>query len=222
MKYFIPILALLLFSACKQSEKTATPKVELSDVQKIANAHGIQNWDHVQKIEFTFNVDRDSSHYERSWQWEPKANMVTMITQTDTVTYNRTEIDSTVLRADRGFINDKYWLLAHFNLIWDEGTTISTPIEEEAPISKNMLHKITITYPQEGGYTPGDAYDFYYGDDYLIKEWVFRRQNAKEPSLISSWDNYQDFNGIKIALNRKKEEGNWRLYFSNVKVVLEK
>ena len=144
-----------------------------------------------------------------------------MISKGDTISYNRPEIDSITLKTDRGFINDKYWLLAPFNLVWDEGITISEPVKEEAPISKNELNKITLTYSSEGGYTPGDAYDFYYDDDFLVREWIFRRQNSEDPSLISTWENYQDFNGIKIALEHKKLEENWNLNFTNVKVTLE-
>jgi len=222
MKRFLPIIVILFFCSCKQSEKTVLAEKELTVAEKIANAHGIQHWDKISSIAFTFNVDRDSSHFERSWQWQPKTNRVTMISGDEITKYSRAEIDSTTLKADRSFINDKYWLLAPFNLVWDEGTTISEPIEEVAPLSNKRLQKITITYSNEGGYTPGDAYDYYFDEDYLIKEWVFRRQNSTEPSLISSWENLQDFNGIKIALDRKKAEGSWKLYFTNVKVIMEK
>ena len=222
MKSILPIIVILFFCGCKQSDKTALPASELTVAQKIANAHGVQNWDKVSLIEFTFNVDRDSSHFERTWKWEPKTNRVTMISKADTVSYYRDEIDSTTLKTDRSFINDKYWLLAPFNLVWDEGTTISEPIAEEAPISKKQLHKITLTYSNEGGYTPGDAYDFYYDEDFIIKEWVYRRQNSKEASLICSWEGYQDFKGIKIAQEHIKLEGNWNLNFTNLNVVMEK
>ena len=82
----------------------------------------------------------------------------------------------------------------------------------------DSLHKITITYPNEGGYTPGDAYDFYYGDDFLIQEWVFRQKNNPEPSLITAWGKYQDFNGIKIATEHIRNEGVWKLYFTDIKI----
>jgi len=222
MKHFIFILTISLsVLSCKQESKIEIKEKPLTIAKKIANAHGFQNWDKVSKIEFTFNVDTDSNHFERSWSWSPKSNNVTLITPKDTITYNRTQVDSTNLKADKAFINDKYWLLAPFNLVWDEGITISIPIKEEAPISKKMLNKITLTYTNEGGYTPGDAYDFYYNDDFLIKEWVFRKGNTKEPSLITTWENYQDFNGLKIATEHKKLEGNWNLNFTNIKVTLE-
>lgn len=223
MKIKSTLLLLLLMTAiisCKKEEKKEVIK-EISIAEKIANAHGFENWKNVSQIHFTFNVDRDSSHFERSWTWKPKTDDVTLISGTDTISYNRKYIDSTSLNADKGFINDKYWLLAPYQLIWDEGTTISEAILVEAPISKTQMNKITLTYSNEGGYTPGDAYDFYFTDNYLIKEWVFREGNTEEPSLITTWENYQDSNGLNMSLDHIKSEGNWKLYFTHVKVELD-
>lgn len=219
MKNFIYIAFIgLLFISCKQKSETKQPEKEISIAEKIANAHGFENWKQVSEIQFTFNVDEDSSHFERSWIWKPKANEVIALSKKDTINYNRSVIDSTLTKTDSGFINDKYWLLVPFQLVWDESITISEGIKEEAPISKTQLNRITITYPNEGGYTPGDAYDIYYDNDFLIKEWIFRKANQKEPSVITTFENYQDFNGIKIALDHKKAKGNWNLNFTNVKI----
>lgn len=220
MKNLIYVLALALVAfSCKQNKKTQTEIKPQTIAEKIANAHGFENWKNVSQIDFTFNIDRDTTHFERSWTWRPKTGDVTLISGKDTISYNRTSIDSTALNADKSFINDKYWLLAPFQLVWDKGTTISDVVKEEAPISKTVMNKITLTYPNNGGgYTPGDAYDFYCGDDYLVKEWNYRKGNSDTPSLTATWENYQDFNGIKIGLNHTKPEGNWKLYFTNVNV----
>lgn len=130
-------------------------------------------------------------------------------------------MDSIALKADRGFINDKFWALIPFQLIWDEGTTISEVEKSQSPIKKEKLNKITILYSNEGGYTPGDAYDIYFDDNYIIKEWSYREGNTTEPSLSNTFENYQEFNGIKIALEHKKAEGDWNLLLRNIKVVLE-
>ena len=82
------------------------------------------------------------------------------------------------------------------------------------------MNKITLTYASEGGYTPGDAYDFYFGEDFLIKEWVYRKGNSDEPSLITTWENNQDFNGIKLALEHIKLDGQLKIYFSNIKIIM--
>ncbi|MFD1615482.1 hypothetical protein [Gelatiniphilus marinus] len=219
MKNFIYItLIALLFVGCKQKNEN---KTALSIAQKIANAHGFENWKNVSEIQFTFNVDRGNSHFKRAWSWQPKTDAVTMITNNDTILYNRTMVDSTSLKADQGFINDKFWLLVPFQLVWDAGTTISEPVKEKAPISNIEMHKITLTYSNNGGYTPGDAYDIYFNDDYLIKEWIYRKSNQKEASIINTFENHQDFNGIKIALEHKKQNEDWNLNFTNVKVILE-
>lgn len=203
-----------LFIACKEHQKTENTPIKLSISEKIAHAHGFKNWKNVSEVSFTF-------FKKRQWIWKPKTNDITLITKGDTLIYNRKTVDSISLNTDKAFINDKFWLLIPFQLIWDNGTSISEPIKAKAPISKLEMHKITLTYSNEGGYTPGDAYDIYFEDDYIIKEWVFRKGNSETPSLTTTFENYQDFNGIKIALDHKKEDPNWNLTFTNVKVTLE-
>ena len=218
MKPLIPLLSLLvLLISCKQdSKKNITiPEAELTTAQKIADAHGFQNWKNVYQIQFTFNSSRGA----RSWTWEPKTQNVVLINEIDTISYNRTNIDSTSLAADRAFINDKYWFLAPFQLVWDKDATISDGTKEVAPISKSEMNKITITYPpNSGGYTPGDAYDFFFGDDFIIREWVFRRGNSIEPTMITTWEEYQNMNGINVATMHKNAEDSWKLWFTGISI----
>lgn len=225
MKNLIFIFLAFLFVSCKESKSNtiSEPIKELTIAEKIANAHGYENWENVKKIEFTFNVDRGDNHSERSWRWEPKNDIVTFLTQEDsTIVYNRKSMDSTVIKTDRSFINDKFWLFIPFQLVWDKGVTISDPVMAEAPISKAQMYKITLTYSNEGGYTPGDAYDLFYGDDFLIKEWVYRRGNSETPSLTTTLQDYQNFNGIKLATMRKMANNeNWSLFFTDVKATME-
>ncbi len=226
MRHFLVfIITGFLLISCKSDPKkddsTPVETKELTVAEKIAEAHGFDQWDKVSKIDFVFNVDRGDTHFERSWRWEPKKNDITMMSKTDTVRYNRMKMDSTILKTDGGFINDKFWLLTHFNLVWDEGIEISEPKKEASPIGKEELNMISLTYVGDGGYTPGDAYDLYYGDDFLIKEWVFRKANADEPSLITTYEGYQDFNGLKIATERYNEDKSAKFYFTGIKVTTE-
>ncbi|MFI1745444.1 hypothetical protein [Thalassobellus sediminis] len=215
MKNLLVIIFLTIIClSCKQKKEQTIVEPEISVAQKIANAHGFENWKQVSEIQFTF-------FGKRNWTWKPKTNDVTLITETDTINYNRKTLDSLSQKADKNFINDKFWLLIPFQLVWDSNTTISAPIKTEAPISKTHMNKITVVYPNEGGYTPGDAYDIFYGDDFIIKEWAFRRSNQPEAGLVNTFENYQDFNGLKIALEHKKATSDWNLKFSNVKVTLE-
>ncbi|WP_350287943.1 hypothetical protein [uncultured Croceitalea sp.] len=217
--FFVGIVLLSL--SCKTDKKEEGQKKEVveptSVLEKVANAHGYENWKNIAQIAFTFNVDRDSTHFERSWIWKIKSNEVTHISGTDSLTYNRKNMDSLALKTNGGFINDRYWLLAPFNLIWDANNFEHTLVTNDtAPISKKSMQKLTIVYSNEGGYTPGDAYDFYFGDDYVIREWVFRKSNQAEPSMTTTWENHIENNGIKFATDHKKDKENFNLYFTNV------
>ena len=216
----IIILIAILISSCKKQKVESFEFVPKTIAEKIAYAHGFANWKNVSEIKFTFNVDKDSIHFERKWKWNPSTHDVTMTNNIDTISFNRSKLDSLTTPLDRRFINDKYWLLVPFQLIWDEGITISDPTIELAPLSKTALNKITLTYSDEGGYTPGDAYDIFYNDKYIIQEWVFREGNSDEPSLITTFENYQDISDIKIAIEHKKIDENWNLNFTDISITL--
>lgn len=219
MKSTIYLIAFLfVLTSCKPNQKE---EKQLTIVEKIANAHGFETWDKVKTFEFTFGGKIDVPNSGRSWIWNPKTNAIKLVRDSVVTEYNRNDMDTTAIKADRAFINDKYWALVPFQLIWDEGLTISAPVSAVSPVKQEELFKITITYSNEGGYTPGDAYDIYYDNEFIIKEWSYRKENAPEPSLSNTFENYQEFSGIKIALEHKKVEGDWNLLLRNVKVELE-
>lgn len=200
--------------ACKKRKNNPVEIKPLSVAEKIANAHGYENWKKVSEITFTFAG-------KRSWIWKPKTNDISLITERDTILYNRTKMDTIVTKFDRGFINDKFWLLIPFQLVWDESANISEPVTAKSPIAGIEMNKIILTYTNLGGYTPGDAYDIYYNNDYIIKEWGFRKGNQDKAGLINTFENHQDFNGLKIALDHKKATGDWNLQITNISVKLD-
>ncbi len=203
-----------------ESKTISEEKKELTIPEKIAQAHGFDNWANINQIEFTFNVDRGENHFERAWMWQPKNNYVVSKISKDSITmYTRSEnLQPNFIKVDQGFVNDKFWLFVPYQLVWDDGTTFSEPVKEAAPISKEEMNKITLTYSNDVGYTPGDAYDIFYNEDFLIKEWVFRKGNSKEPSMVTTFENYKDFMGVKIATEHKTADGSFNLYFSNITV----
>ncbi len=224
----ITVLGLLIFG-CKQktetpahttetpTKATETTKVPIT-AQKIAQASGIDQWNEVSEIAFTFNVERNGNHFERSWSWKPKSNEVSLISEKDTTSYNRSQMDSLHLKTDAAFINDKYWLLAPFQLVWDKGIIMTEEQNAIAPISKDTLHQLTIVYPDQGGYTPGDAYDFFYDENYKIREWNYRKGNAQASTMTTTWEDYQSFHGIEMATTHHNSTGNFKLYFTNISV----
>lgn len=226
--YLVAFLCVFIMS-CKndttQTKETSTEEVtevqkERSEAEQIAYKNGLEHWKDVSQIDFTFNVDRGGQNVaKRSWSWKPKTDEVTMTSGDKVVSYNRASLDSVSRQADQGFVNDKFWLLAPYQLVWDEGTNITVQDTATAPLSQKRTKKLTIVYGGEGGYTPGDAYDFYYTDDYIVDEWVYRRANAPEPSMMTTFSDYQDFGGLNIATSHSDKEGSFKLYFTDIKVM---
>jgi len=232
-RLILPLLLCVIVFACNDNqqktdtlEPTKTSELipdhdanpVVSNAEIIAYKNGFEQWKDVSEINFTFNVDRGASHFERSWVWKPQSGLVIMRTAKDTVTFERSNLDSIQMKYDASFTNDKYWLLAPFNLLWDEGTTITVRENIIAPISKDTLNELTLTYGNEGGYTPGDAYDFYYGKDFMIREWAFRKGNDSLPSMLNTWEEYQTHKGIQISTMHKDSTGSFKLYFTNILV----
>lgn len=222
MKKLIAIIGIIsVCYSCKQKTKTKIVEPELSIAEKIANAHGFSNWGNVQTFAFTFGGKTEDPSSGRAWVWNPKTNEIKITQNNETTEYNRNSMDSIAVKTDRAFINDKFWALIPFQLVWDEGKTISKVETSKSPVKNETLNKITITYTNKGGYTPGDAYDIYFDKNYIIREWSYRKGNTTQPTLSNTFENYNDYNGIKVAQEHKFAKGDRNLLIRNVRVKIE-
>ncbi|MCB0494864.1 MAG: hypothetical protein KDC79_01895 [Cyclobacteriaceae bacterium] len=208
-------LASLLIS-CGGKPKQEKEQKEPTYIEKIADAYGLKSFDALEELDYTFNVKKGEVQISRSWKWKPKTGEVTLIENGDTLTYNHNQVSEDLKQTDHKFINDKYWLLFPFQLVWDTGYADTINEEAEAPISKQKLTKLTIQYNNEDGYTPGDAYDFYIDKNLEIKEWTFRKGGQEAPSLTTTWQDNRAIGGIKVALDHLSEDGSFRLWFTEV------
>ena len=85
---YLSLICLILVFNCKPDKENTMTKQEqkeLSTAEKIANAHGFENWQNVKQINFTFNVDTENSHSQRIWSWNPKDHKVIFSTGGDSI-----------------------------------------------------------------------------------------------------------------------------------------
>ena len=215
--FFLLAIASLTIMSCADNAPQLT-KAQLR-AQEVAKAHGIDAFDGLNQIAFTWGVTREGGNFERRWIWNTKENLVTRIVQGDTVTYNWKALDSVSNEINKGFINDKYWLLAPLQLEWDKESYTVSLEENVASLGKQeMLDKLTITYGNEGGYTPGDAYDFYIDDTNTVREWVFRRGAAEETSIISICEDYLSLGGLLMAQRHQRAGQDGYLYLTDISI----
>ena len=216
--FLIATFLLVLAFSCSRKANDSSEVNELSDIEMIARAYGIDSFNKLNKLQYTFNVSRhDTLLVARTWLWNRESGDITMITDQDTVNYQQANITEELKKVDHRFINDKYWLLFPFQLVWDSNMTYTNMGSQKAPISGNELTKLTVQYGEDGGYTPGDAYDLYLDDNWIIREWEFRKSGKESPGSMISWEGYAEYNGIKVATDHFNKDSGLRIYFSDIK-----
>lgn len=219
MKKFFLFLILASLTLVSCAEKLDTLSKAQLRAQAVAKAHGIDAFNTLNQIAFTWGVAREGGNFERRWIWNTQEDLVTRIAQKDTVTYNWKALDSVSNEINKGFINDKYWLVAPLQLEWDK-ESYEVSLEENVVSLGNeeVLDKLTITYGNEGGYTPGDAYDFYIDDTNTVREWVFRRGAAEEASIVSICEDYLSLGGLLIAQRHQRAGQDGYLYLTDIQI----
>ncbi|MDX1760802.1 MAG: hypothetical protein R3218_01470 [Christiangramia sp.] len=201
----------------KDQDKTAeNPNLEVHE--KIAMANGFKEFDSLNQIKFTFNVKvNDTLRSEREWTWNLKTDKISLREKDSVMSY--TQKDSLAKEKqyiDQRFVNDSYWLLFPFQLKWSDAD-FSEAKMSSAPISGKEMQMLTVKYPSEGGYTPGDSYDIYFDEDHMIREWVYKSSGGGR-EMATTWEDYEDFKGVKIAKMHKSADESFELYFSNISV----
>lgn len=220
-KTLLFLLTVATLYSCKNTTKEAEKEIEthlLSTTEQIAQTAGIKNWDEVNEVKFTFSVGKmGQTLYARNWTWNRKTDDVTLIAPPDTVHFNRKKlVTDREISADRTFTNDLYWLVPEFKFMTDHGTKITEKTAVIAPISKDTLDMFTITYGNNGGYTPGDAYDVYYDKDHNLREWVYRQKNDTVVGMMTTFEEFETVNGIKVATDHRTPDRMTRIHLTNI------
>jgi len=195
---------------------------------QVADAYGFQNFDQVEKLRYTFNVQLPDKQISRSWVWEPVADRVTFqgtTAQGGTVTYLRSEIgqaNENVKKVDAWFINDNYWLLFPFHMAWDASARVElSDGKQSLPIGTGQARRVVVSYPPSGGYTPGDVYELFIGDDDRVVQWIYRKGGSPKPTRVATWEDHRSAGPILIALDHKGADGQFRVWFTDVAVQLK-
>jgi len=226
--YIVTIVLALMLLFVFPTNNSAQTRTE-SFAKKIADKYGLQSFSKVNSVSFIFNVKTKTRKISRSWYWEPATNKVTYKgpgkdgkeISYSYITGNVDKNDSLKTFVDARFINDQYWLLFPFHLVWDKKAELTDAGMKPYPISKKESHCLIVKYPPSaGGYTPGDIFELYIGKDNLIHEWVYR-QGGKKNGRALTWEDYKNFNGLKISTVHNVADKSFKLWFSDVKVMLE-
>jgi hypothetical protein len=222
----LPVFGVLVLAATSWAQQR--PPI----VEKLAKTYGLESFGQVEAISYTFNAQFPGVNVSRSWTWEPKTGRVTYEAKDKSgkpvkVTYLRSQLSSQSAdvkeEIDPDFINDQYWLLFPFHIVWDTGATVEGAGMQKLPLGKGSAEKVVVKYHSNSGYTPGDTWEPYIGTDGRIQEFVYHRGGSVKPSVvIATWADYKKAGPLLLSLDhRGTADGKpLHVFFSNVAVKL--
>ena len=170
---------------------------------QIAKTYGVDSWGQIEAIRYTWNGEIPGVFkLAHSWIWEPKTGQVSYEGKDKDgkpvkVTYNSNQLssqsDQVKNEIEPAFINDQYWALLPFHVVWDTSATVTDDGMQKLPMGAGSAKRVTVKYPQEaGGYTPGDTWELYVGKDNRVQVLVYHRGGTRKPSLVTAkWTAYK-------------------------------
>ena len=197
--------------------------------EQIAKAYGLDSFGQIDAIRYTFSIP--IFKLTRTWTWEPKADRVTYEGKDKDgkpvkVTYLRSQLSSqpeiVQKEIEPGFVNDQYWLVFPFHVVWDPGATVEDAGMQKLPLGKGSARLVRVKYAG-GGYTPGDTWNLYVGTDNRVQVLDFHHGGDVKPSVvIASWAGYKKAGPLLISTDhRGTADGKpFSLTFTNVAVKL--
>ncbi len=220
----ILLVGVLVFAATSWAQNR--PPV----AEQIAKTYGLDAFSQIEQIRYTFNIPE--RNISRAWVWDPKTDQVSYegkdkAGQPVKVTYRRSALNSqpAVVKneVDPAFINDQYWLMFPLHLVWDSSAKVEETGVHALPLEKSSARRIVVTYPAEGGYTPGDTWELFVGTDNRIKEWAWHKAGSAQPTGVWSWEDYKKAGPLLLSLNHKGKGPDGkplRVFFTDVAVKL--
>ena len=213
--------------APEQSARTSAPSA-----QQIAQTYGLDSFGQVEAIRYTWSAQFPGVNISRSWMWEPKTGQVSYEGKDKDgkpikATYLRSQVNSQPANVkndiDPAFVNDNYWLLLPLHVYWDTSATVTNEGMKQLPTGSGSAELVSVNYPTEGGYTPGDTWDLYVDKDNRVQQMIYHRGGPRKPSVvIASWEGYKKAGPLLISTDHHgTADGNpLRIFITDVAVKL--
>ena len=183
-------------------------------VEQLAKTYGVDSFAQVEAIRYTWNGEIPglfkASH---SWEWEPKTGKVSYEGKGKDgkpvkVSYVRSQLssqpDDVKNEVDPSFVNDNYWLLFPLHAYWDTSASVTDEGMKKLPMGSGSATLVSVKYPSDGGYTPGDTWDLYLGKDNRVQVLVYHRGGPTKPSLVTAtWTGYKTAGPLLISTEHR-------------------
>jgi hypothetical protein len=179
---------------------------------QMAKTYGLDSFGQIEAIRYTWNAELPGVQLSHRWEWSPKTDTVSYEGKDKEgkpvkATYQRSQLasqsDAIKNEIDPAFMNDQYWLILPFHVVWD-GATVTTDGAQKLSLSGASAERIVVKYPSDGGYEPGDTWDLYVGADKRIVEIAYHHGANKPPKLvIATWADHKKAGPLLVATDHR-------------------
>jgi hypothetical protein len=109
------------------------------------------------------------------------------------------------------------------HVYWDSSADVQDKGMQKLPLGNGSAKQVTVKYPSEGGFSPGDTWELYLGPDNRVEEFIFRRGGDRKPSVVvATWASYQKAGPLLISTDHHGTADGKpiRIFLSNISVKL--
>lgn len=223
------LIRLLAFAAMLLPGTARAQKPPIAE--QTAKEFGIDSFGQIEAIRYTFTAHLPGITLARTWTWEPKTGKVSYEGKDKDgksvkVSYQRSNLNNESPQVkdeiEPAFVNDQYWLVFPFHVIWDSSPEVTDKGKDKLPLGKGTAEHLVVKYPAEaGGYTPGDTWELFIGPDHRVQAFIYRRGGPKKPSNVTAkWTDYKKAGPLLVATGHPgTADGKpFQLTFTNVAV----
>src|SRR5205823_11654640 len=142
----------LILSASSCSRSPQRPAI----AAQIAKTYGLDSFDQIDALRYTFNAQFPGVSLARSWEWQPKTGQVSYEGKDKDgkpvkATYVRSQLssqsDAVKNEIDPGFINDNYWFLFPFHAYWDTSANVQDKGMQALPMGNGSAELVSVKSP---------------------------------------------------------------------------
>ncbi|MGF1573037.1 MAG: hypothetical protein ACFCU1_08185 [Sumerlaeia bacterium] len=195
--------------------------------QELIEAHGFQNFDQIEEIQFAFKARIAIIHKNRYWKWNTKTNVVTLLDKDGEIEFQYDRDDLSTLgkeaeETEKNFINDTFWLAWPLHLSWNNDVQVIDQGVKECPLTDLQRRCIVIDYSStEGGFTPGDRYELFFDEGDLKPEsWAYYPAGDDDPKVVCSWEDYTTIEGFSFSQTHENSNGLFKLNLEEIQIKL--
>jgi hypothetical protein len=194
---------------------------------QIAEAYGIQSFNLIQKLQYTYNQKDGESVIRRFWIWEPAEDRVTFQEGwgQKEIAYRRGEVtpnaSDELKQVDQWFIHDNFWLLFPFRAAWDHQAEVADMGSCRTPLDGLEARCVNVVYPAtQLGRVIGDTFKLYVDPDFRIIEWIYAPERLRDTVYTTRWVKNRQVGPLTMAMERISADPDFRIWFTDVGIQL--